>query len=356
MRACRIICRGRYSSMLDMGGMAASPGAGKTKIDRGKNNKLRAVALDFELITKAIVQSKQEAQTKSTLHSNNNSNTQGKNKNLHEKVQPDVSLVQEMANLLNIKMGEDGSAGKGDKHEENGLSNIFNTTIKNKPSSPDKNSLVIDGDIRSKYASKLRSRMDGGLGGVDQANAEKENAKTLGDAAAGHFEARKLAMKKSPTTGKKWIATTGAGNLLSYLSNRSIQIALLPKPNVTEEMGRDDLYSRMIDLTEQLPNIKIDLLVKSESTTKEIITFVMRHFSSADSKSIDALQLLVVSDRDDYLRCARDMGMFTCRLRALNAPRGNITTDYTIQELAEVQEVVNDINGISYHAVFTLNQ
>ena len=64
------------------------------------------------------------------------------------------------------------------------------------------------------------------------------------------------------------------------------------------------------------------------------------------------ISILVVSDRDDYLRSARDLGIYTCRVRKKNMPRGNVTTNYTVEDVKEVEDVVNELNGISFNTVF----
>ena len=62
-------------------------------------------------------------------------------------------------------------------------------------------------------------------------------------------------------------------------------------------------------------------------------------------------KIMVVSDKDDYLKAAKDLGMITCRLRPKNARRGNVTAHYNASSVPEVQDVVNDVTGISFNAV-----
>lgn len=71
-----------------------------------------------------------------------------------------------------------------------------------------------------------------------------------------------------------------------------------------------------------------------------------------DSSEVLPKHCLVVTDRDDYLKMAKDEGMFTCRIRKENARRGNITAAYNCLEIANVEEIVNEINGISFNSVF----
>lgn len=63
-------------------------------------------------------------------------------------------------------------------------------------------------DVRSKYADKLRKKLDGGLAGVESAKALREDALTKGDA-AGHLSARRIASSQPVGTGSKWLAASG---------------------------------------------------------------------------------------------------------------------------------------------------
>ena len=58
-----------------------------------------------------------------------------------------------------------------------------------------------------------------------------------------------------------------------------------------------------------------------------------------------------MSDQDNLLKAARDSGMITCRIRPKNARRGNISAHYTVEDVLQVQDVVNEMNGISFNAV-----
>jgi len=64
--------------------------------------------------------------------------------------------------------------------------------------------------------------------------------------------------------------------------------------------------------------------------------------------------ILLVSDQDSYLKAAKDMGMVTCRIRPKNAKRGNVSTTYEVETILQVENVVNEMNGISYNAVLNM--
>ena len=82
-------------------------------------------------------------------------------------------------------------------------------------------------DIRAKYAQKLKQKTESGsLAGIDRAKHQDPNQ---GDA-AGHWAARALVASSGPSnkSGSKWLASTGAGNFLTYLTSRYMKVALLP--------------------------------------------------------------------------------------------------------------------------------
>jgi hypothetical protein len=190
-------------------------------------------------------------------------------------------------------------------------------------------------DIRAKYADKLKSW--GGLAGVDHAKRELENTLRTGDA-AGHLAARGVAVSQSAGE-TKWMALTGTGKLLTYISNRSMKLALLPVPR----QNKPEVGKRMKEFTRQLPHVSFDLLIDKGNDATEILELMMKNFEK------DPMATIVVSDRDDYLRAAKDEGMVACRIRSPNAKRGNISAHYNIVlSVGEVEDVVNEINGISF--------
>ena len=327
-----------------------------------------AVALDFHLITRSIEARKlladqENAANKMTLGHVNDKQSAS------TIVQPNTSLVEKMANLLNVNLG--GDSNKSKQPEKDDLSAILESSEETTSSSDANNKpkpKVISSpiDIRNKYASKLRNKIDGGVAGLELANSEKENTMSRGDASI-HMTARNLLSQEgmmgqtTNTSSSRWLATTGVGKLLSFLSARSMQIVLLPLPSTTSHPQSDEdvklTNEEMVSLTKQLPNVKFDLLIPdgrkreeerteraNDNTANDVLQNVL---SKLDY--VPPIKFVVVSDRDDYLMAARDNGMFTCRIRPKNKRRGNITTNYNVDDVAGVQDVVNDINGISFN-------
>lgn len=324
--------------MMDMGGVPTA--SAKTKLDMGKNNKIKAVALDFDLITKSIETHRLQDQA------NRDKIEKDEVKELNAEVKPRTDLVTSIADLLGVKLG-----GEGQMRKEDDVMSLRGKRSKEKNVKDAQDALAAN-DIRIKYAKKLRDRVDGGLAGVEVAKSKKEEMLSRGDA-GGHFAARSLAAANTvSTSGSKWMASTGTGTLLSFLSMRSMKISLLPSPRQMTLVDQETKKQEMESLTRQLPTVKFDLLLDGIIDSREDIAGCLLE-NIASELGTKPIETLVVSDQDSYLRSARDLGYYTCRVRRKNAPRGNITTDYTTETVVEVQDVVNELVGISFNTVFS---
>lgn len=361
--------------MLDMGGVA--PASADTRIDVGKNNRVRAVALDFNLITRSIEERRRiaEEEENQRVVGGSEQKPAGTAPLSRSAVRPDASLVEKMASLLNVNLG--GDASKPKRGEQDDLSRILggggdkeNATIQTKATAaPRTTTAPPHVDIRSKYASRLRDKIEGGVAGLERAKSEGEQTMRRGDASV-HLAARGLLSREgtgqqsSNPSSSRWLAGTGVGRLLSFLSGRSMQIALLPVPSTDSLPQSDEDVERtsreMDSLARQLPHVKFDLLVPDgrrrdvESNggraNDNAAEYVLKKQVLSKLGDVPPIKLVVVSDRDDYLRAARDAGMFTCRVRPKNRRRGDVTTNYNVEDVSGVLDVVNDINGVSFNS------
>ena len=378
--------------MMDMGGVSAADVSNKSRIDTGKNNKIKAVALDFDLLIRNLDAQKAQAvggagsggglPSAKTIAGQSGSGAGGA-ANV-KAATPNTGVIENISKLLNVDLG--GTIGRKKDDDENddlsrltggggasprnpsapagfrpendeigssilsGLSSS-NAPDRPKPDAPKSTTASTKAppmsDPRAKYADKLRKKLDGGLAGVENMKAQQEDALKRGDA-AGHLAARKIASSQPVGTGSKWLAATGTGNLLMYLTNRSMKIALLPIPQNADKESNDAAARRMDDLEQQLPQVRFDFFMKDGHLPSSDILGTIEDKTDVPSGSI-----LVVSDRDDYLREAKERGYYTCRIRPKNAPRGNVTTNYTVSEVKEIEDVCNELNGISFNTVFS---
>mmetsp|Transcript_16532 Transcript_16532/g.40408 ORF Transcript_16532/g.40408 Transcript_16532/m.40408 type:complete len:376 (+) Transcript_16532:106-1233(+) len=331
--------------MIDMGGMpsGSSDNSYIRHADASKNSKLQAVAFDFETLTTFGKNKDQQQDNKSETASATTTTTSSS-------IKPDAGRIEQVASLLNVELPGTSSPA---------------TTQSSSPSSPpptpNLNKLPNE-DIRAKYARKLQ----GGLAGIELAKNQVENSLAKGDA-PGYSVARKLAVSSggaaASSGNNKWMAMSGTGVLLSYLSHRSIKLALLPNPLMKEkkddEEDNDDQLHSMESLRKQLKDVVIDCIVDptklqkvpSNRKSHPAHQLLLEQQLLKEFDTVHPNAILVVSDKDPYLKAAKELGMLTCRLQKPNARRGNVSAHFNIPTLEQVQEVVNEINGISFNAV-----
>jgi hypothetical protein len=394
--------------MMDMGGVPQTKSS--IKLNFGQKNKIQAIALDFNLITRAVGEARSEGVTVGST-SNATTSKPGTSSDApwlsssatsffgkSSGVMPNVGLVQDIANLLKVKIGEEETSKMTsvDEPDEATLARLFSkssydddkmtistdssesestssSNIKKPPLIATTTSKLLPSaitDIRSKYASKLQKKIDGGASSLDRQKEEK--LLNRGDASL-HLAARAIATNKNnpnnTTSGPtRWLAASGTSKLLSFISSRSMKIALLPIPRSQhsdsaqtvakeeddEEETSNNTGKAMEELSHQLPHVQFHLLIKS-GDGKDLANVIVRQVQDAMSQDHGILPIntLIVSDRDDYLREGRDMGFYTCRIRPKNLRRGNVTTNFTTETIAEVEDVINELNGLSMNYVLT---
>ena len=111
IRSCRNLS---YSRMLDMGGApSAHTAKNKTRINASKNCKLQAVCFDFHVLTKFTTKQDNEQDDKDKTNDNS-----GGTLKLQTNAAPDASMVQQVADLLNVNLGGWRSSKKKNREDE----------------------------------------------------------------------------------------------------------------------------------------------------------------------------------------------------------------------------------------------
>jgi len=310
-------CLGTFSRMLDMGGAPPADAGLLRAKDVSKNSRLQAVAFDFSLLTRSmdLDQAQGQAQNAPTI------DRPGKKLQAGQEVQPEMQRIQEVSSVLNVPI----------------------STQKSQPAQQQSDQKVQHQDIRSKYASKIK----GGLAGLELAKSQVQETLQAGDA-PGHLATRQAAVRQTAVSPTKWMALTGTGQLLSYLTHRSIRIALLPGALSLDLQHQEQEQQSMQHFASQLNEVVVDCTLSptAETGLEDLLTIDL-----LQELDLTANKVLLVSSKDVWLKAARDLGMITCRLRPPNARRGNITTHYATETIPQVQNIVNEINGISFNAI-----
>jgi hypothetical protein len=350
------------SRMLDLGGAPSSVSERNVArtVNASKNCKLQAVVFDLATLTRSIDDAPPAADAATPL------SDLDAPPHPVSAAMPDTSKIESIANLLNVKLGGSSSDGGGAASRGSQLRDDLTllTGERTPPATTTSPSSTGTGnDVRAKYASKLSSKGVGNIASVQLARQQAEESLKKGDA-GGHWAARKMVSAPTATAATagssspaatKWMARTGTGRLLQYLTQRSIRIALVPsKPDVkTASEGSD-----MAALQRQLHDVVFDALVppdpESRATADAILSHAFRLLGregGGGAQPQDPSRALLVSSREDYLREAKERGWMTCRVRPKNAPRGTVSTNYMVESVPDVRQVVDEINGISYSAV-----
>ena len=145
------------------------------------------------------------------------------------------------------------------------------------------------------------------------------------------------------------------GSLLDYVTGRAIRIGLISARGLHEGGGKTEEEMKRYKL--QVPSVNFSWLgVHQSAGDQDVVLDAMdglRKPSQEGGPSFDILakEIMIVSDRDDLLRSARDSGCFTCRVRPPNGRRGDISTNWTVEKVEEVEGVLDEILGISYNNV-----
>lgn len=332
--------------MLDMGG-APSGSTDQSLIrtvNASKNSRLQAVAFDFQTLININDGTKDASEHKSS--DNSNQSFQEK-MNSMAAATPDVDQVKQVAALLNVELGSSGNAGAGGQPD---IASTVSKAEKSKVKDHDPST----NDIRAKYAAKLK----GGLAGIELAKSQVEETMISGDA-AGHLAARKIAIMEgvpgapNGNAATRWLPSLAATQLLTLLTHRSIRIVLLPNLDKKTSIDDGEEEPKMEDFKSQLKNVIIDKLVPELSNGDDSDAGIEDTLKKGILKELDVdpTKVLLVSQREPYLRVGRDMGMNICRIRPKNGRRGSITAHYTVESVGEIQDVVNEINGISFNTV-----
>lgn len=333
-----------YSRMLDMGGAPSAMNQKSGSINASKNCKVQAICFDFGTLTGSIsAKEKQEVLSAQDLRTNG-----GERQGLGSIV-PDVGKITQIAEILNVKLGNEGQKIPNrtlSSKEDDDLSRLMEDDSSRETKAAEKETNpLLRFDVRAKYAARLAQKGIG-LAGFDRTKQQLEEEKTnsRGDA-AGHLAARNMAISEPTVAGDKWMALTGTGSLLQYLTQRSMKICLLPNPK-TFDLATTEEGDRMEQMKAQLNDVNFHSLIKTGSDAEHVLQTTVRALA-LDSP----LRILVVSDRDDYIRAAKESGLVTCRITTPNARRGNVSAHYSVPSVPNVKDVVDEINGISFNAV-----
>ena len=247
-------------------------------------------------------------------------------------------------------------------------------------------------DVTTKYRAAILKKTGGNFQSM---KLSPEQVK--GDAEALSFGRASLVNVETTAAkaGSKWMLGSGVGGLLEYLERRSMTLALLPemdtppddlatfqqqapaavqnglvmiKPSRVAEhtaeaeklIGAKKAARAPEDATKSAPSFwgsvfgfsnepsaqTVAERQKQASLSVEVWTRCLDEF--ARNLGVEPQQIVVVSDKDDLIRAARNI---SCHTIAFNPPgqrRVDASCDASVEAISEVKDVTESINGISY--------
>jgi hypothetical protein len=151
-------------------------------------------------------------------------------------------------------------------------------------------------------------------------------------------------------TASRWLIAEGMGDLLDYIFNRSVKLAMI---------GSAVEYPQSIieQLSSQLSNTKLSYVRSSidrESYPNAIVPFstVYKHmntsFDEMEAKlNVSRSSILLVSADDMSLSLGKERGYHTCRFRGENDLYGQVSTEFVARNALEIKDSITDLIGIS---------
>jgi len=181
--------------------------------------------------------------------------------------------------------------------------------------------------IQTKYMNKIRKRI-GDKSIVDATSSIKETDATMLN------RAKSIPMSSENKNPSRWLLQVGFGDILDYTSFRSINVAVVGRkrtdPNLIDQLSRQLTNQTFYKIHNSVDDRLLDKFQNMEKTlgllTKEFLLF------SSDEEIIEA---------------AKDRGYYTCRYRPPNALFGRCSTDFVATNAIEIQDAIEDLNGIA---------
>ena len=357
-----------------------------------KNNKVRAILFDFNLVSiqgaHDPIARKNEIQAMKGFNTTNSEPT--KTTTTNGLAEDFSSFVAKHAALLNVKLGSEMKPNVPASESKDDLSKLigsqeqlFNSQIENIKDEEMKASAVdgvqafknneklkkknqIDGevDVRNKYAQALKKK-GLGLAGIERINLDKTEQLSKGDSSV-HMNARQMALQRDEDKlygddgDLRWMVANGVAALCHYLASRGMKMGIITSPKELEE---EKVRADMMRFTKQLETFEFHHIgnnpyamndnLSVQNKEEIILKSAFDSFLSEDPNftSVEPKHILVCTSSDSIIKSSRDAGYFTCRIRAPNAIRGEITANYVVETLEQVEDIVNEINGISFTSV-----
>lgn len=140
-------------------------------------------------------------------------------------------------------------------------------------------------------------------------------------------------MPSESSKPSRWLLQSGMGDVLDYSSFRSINVALISKKTSAHLIDQlaGQLTAQKFYTIHQ--DDKVRLVDKFQEMEKEL--------------NLNANEFLILSQNDNLLEAAKLRQFYTCRYRPPNSLYGKVSTDFVAQNAIEIQDCIEELNGIA---------
>ena len=362
-----LILLGRYSKMMDLGGKPLSEGNRKLakSLTRSLSRKLavRGILFDYNVITNVAPESAVAEPEEGEVE---------KEETVSFRL---PAHVADMAAVLGVNVSATGdgvSLGKVEDDDKDGKAppltreeeeeevaaldlsrprGLKKDMMKNGPSD------VVPGadDIRAKYMAKLKAKR-----GIDASQILGTPGKVGSTASSEQDSTFHLSLRSSIVSSEKdsepnkyasgrWLPVSGMGKLLQYVCSRSIKVGIMSGWPLLPSYKAGDV----MEYQRQLGMVDFDF-VFDEGAAQDDEALVPASIQELDVESGSAGDLsgvMVVSQETRILKAARDANSYTCYVVPKSGRRCGISTNYTINSIGELRDVIDDVNGVSFNNV-----
>lgn len=150
----------------------------------------------------------------------------------------------------------------------------------------------------------------------------------------------------------RWLLAEGMGELLDYLHNRSIRLAIVGSSHLTQ--STTDQLAQQLSAT-KLSFVRPDFDAE-EKTPATLAAWTERSLLDMEqSLHVRKSEVLLVSGQEDTLVAGKHQGYFTCRYRPPGGLYGQVSTDFIAQDHLEIRDAINELTGIALRSSVNFN-
>lgn len=124
---------------------------------------------------------------------------------------------------------------------------------------------------------------------------------------------------------------------LDYTSKRSIKLGIIPRDTT--------ILSTIETFIKQLKGLNFQILLIKDNY--DINSLVKELNEYIELNKIESKHVLIISNNEKSLELSKKSGYLTCRFKFPDTPNGQFSCNFTATNAIELQDIVEEMNGIS---------